>query len=93
MAFAEAIRNKNPAVTATVIEVRDASPAKVGAQIVLLAEGSTTGTAGGGKLEAAILSDAKAALADGQPCLAESGEDAVGTLLESGGDHRRAARE
>jgi xanthine/CO dehydrogenase XdhC/CoxF family maturation factor len=61
-----ALQNKQPAVVATVIEVVGASPAKVGAQMVALDDGSTAGTVGGGKLEAAILADAQAALSDGQ---------------------------
>ncbi len=90
-ALAEAIHHKQHAVLATVIEVNGASPAKVGAQIVLLPDGSTAGTAGGGKLEAAILADARAALSDGQPrlthyTLTEEGTDAVGVLC--GGEMR-----
>jgi xanthine dehydrogenase accessory factor len=90
-ALAEAIQQQQPAVLATVIEVNGASPAKVGAQIVLLADGTTAGTVGGGKLEASILQDAQAALSDGQPrlthyALAEAGPDAIGTLC--GGEVR-----
>lgn len=89
--LADAIGRKHPAALATVIEVTGASPAKVGAQIVLLADGTTVGTAGGGNLEAAILADARAALADGQPrlthyALATEGPDAVGVLC--GGEVR-----
>ena len=89
--LAQAIQQKQPAVLATVVEVKGASPAKVGAQVVLLADGTTMGTAGGGKLEAAILADAQAALTDGQPRLsyyrlAEEGPDAVGVLC--GGEVR-----
>lgn len=57
--LAEAIQRKQPAALATVIEVQGASPAKVGAQIVLLDDGTTAGTVGGGKLESAILDDAR----------------------------------
>ncbi len=83
--MAEAIQRKQPAVLATVIEVKGASPAKVGAQIILLDDGTTVGTVGGGKLEAVILADAKAALSEGTPRLTryrltEKGEDAIGTL-------------
>jgi xanthine dehydrogenase accessory factor len=89
--LAEAIRQKQFAVLATVVEVKGASPAKVGAQIVLRADGTIIGTVGGGKLEAAILADAQAALADGQPRLThyrltEEGQDAVGVLC--GGEVR-----
>lgn len=89
--LAEALQSNQPAVLVTVIEVRGASPAKAGAQIVLLEDGTTTGTVGGGKLEAAILTDAKAVLKDGKPrlghyALAEEGQDAIGTLC--GGELR-----
>ncbi len=84
-ALAEAIQQQQPAVLATVIEIRGASPAKVGAQIVLQPDGTTSGTVGGGKLEASILNDAKDAQSSGQPrlthyALAEEGQDAIGTL-------------
>ena len=49
--LAEVIQSKYAAILATVIEVKGASPAKVGAQIVLLPDGATVGTVGGGKLE------------------------------------------
>jgi len=89
--LAEAIQTQQPVVLATVIEVNGASPAKVGAQIVLLDDGTTVGTVGGGKLEASILQDAHASLSDGQPrlthyTLAEEGPDAIGTLC--GGEVR-----
>lgn len=90
-ALAEAIQQQQPAVLATVIEAKDPSPAKVGAQIVRLADGATVGTVGGGQLEASILQDAQVALTDGQPrlthyALAEEGQDAIGTLC--GGEVR-----
>ncbi len=85
LALAEALRLNEPVAMATVVEVVGASPAKVGAQIVLRSDGTTSGTVGGGKLEAAILSDVRDALAT-RRCLLkhyalrEEGEDAVGTL-------------
>lgn len=89
--LAQMIQQKRPAVLATVIEIKGASPAKAGAQIILLDDGTTVGTVGGGKLEEAILADAKAALAEEKPRLAhyrltEKGEDAIGTLC--GGEAR-----
>jgi xanthine dehydrogenase accessory factor len=86
-----ALQNKQPAVVATVIEVVGASPAKVGAQMVALDDGSTAGTVGGGKLEAAILADAQAALSDGQSrlkhyTLTKAGKDAIRVLC--GGEVR-----
>ena len=89
--LADAIAQQQPAVLATVVEIKGASPAKVGAQIVLLADSTTAGTVGGGKLEASILNDAKEAQSSGQPrlahyVLAEEGQDAIGTLC--GGEVR-----
>lgn len=89
--LSESIRNKQPAVLATVVEVQGASPAKVGDQMLLLEDGTTAGTVGGGKLEAAILGDACLALSDGLPrlthySLTEKGPESVGTLC--GGEVR-----
>lgn len=89
--LAEAIQRKQPAALATVIEVQGASPAKVGAQIVLLEDGTTAGTVGGGKLESAILDDARLALTEDLPrlskySLTEEGADSIGTLC--GGEVR-----
>ena len=66
--LAEAMQQKQAAVLATVVEVSGASPAKIGAQIVLLQDGRTVGTVGGGKLESSILDDAKKAIVDGKTC-------------------------
>ena len=89
--LSEAIKNKQPAVLATVVEVKGASPAKVGAQIILLTDGTTAGTVGGGKLEATILADAQIALREGAPRLThyrltEEGTEAIGVLC--GGEVR-----
>lgn len=83
--LADVIQNKKPAVLATIIDVKGASPAKVGAQIILLADGTAVGNVGGGKLESTILSDAQDALGSGQPRLThydltEEGPNAIGTL-------------
>jgi len=83
--LAEAIRSKQLTALATVIEVKGASPAKVGAQIVLLSDGMTFGTVGGGKLESSILTDAQAALDEWKPILThysltEEGPQAIGVL-------------
>lgn len=89
--LANSIQDRQPVVLATVVEIVGASPAKIGAQMVLLADGTTAGTVGGGKLEAAIIAEARAALNDGQPRLkyyrlTEEGNDAIGVLC--GGEVR-----
>ena len=91
LSLAAAITNKQSAVLAIVVESKGASPAKIGAQIVLLEGGMTAGNVGGGKLEAAILNDAQAALGNDIPKLShynltEQGDDAVGSLC--GGEVR-----
>ncbi len=91
LVLAECIQHKQPAVLATVIEVNGASPVKVGAQILLQADGKTAGNVGGGNLETAILADAHLVLQDGNPLLkhyglTETGKDAVGMLC--GGEVR-----
>ncbi len=83
--LAKAINSNECAALITVIEAKGASPAKTGAQLVLLQDGTTFGTVGGGKLESSIIEDAKEDLAEHQ-CgthrykLAEEGKDAIGTL-------------
>jgi len=83
--LAQTLANKQPAVIATIVECKGASPANVGAQIVLLADGKTVGTVGGGKLESSILEDAKKAIETQTSGLhhyqlTEEGKDAIGTL-------------
>jgi xanthine dehydrogenase accessory factor len=82
--LAEAIQKNQPVVLVSVIESSGASPAKVGAQLVLFSDGTQAGTVGGGKLETSILADAQKSLEDRQPRqghyrLAEEGADAIGT--------------
>ena len=91
LTLAQTLESKQSAVLATVIQVSGASPAKVGAKLLMRADGTTAGTVGGGKLEEAILAECRAALTDGQPriahyALAETGAEAIGTLC--GGDVR-----
>ena len=91
MALVQSLEAKQPATLATVIEVKGASPAQVGAKLLLRADDTTAGTVGGGKLEDAILAECRQARAEGQPriahyALAETGAEAIGTLC--GGDVR-----
>ncbi len=91
MALARTLESKQSAVLATVIEVSGASPAKVGAKLLLCADDTTVGTVGGGKLEEVILATCRQARADGRPriahyALTEHGAEAIGTRC--GGDVR-----
>ena len=85
------VEHNEPTALATVVQVDGASPAKVGATILLRGDGTTVGTAGGGRLEQAILADARTALAEGKSrlthyTLREEGDDAIGVLC--GGEVR-----
>lgn len=84
-ALAQAIDNKHPAVLTTIVDIKGASPAKVGAQLVMLLDGRTVGTVGGGKLESEIIKIAGQALETKAPglhhlALREEGPDSIGTL-------------
>lgn len=86
-----AIERNEAIALATVVEVNGASPAKVGAKILVRGDGTTVGTAGGGRLEHAIVADARAALNEGKSrlthyTLREEGEDSIGVLC--GGEVR-----
>ncbi len=63
----EAIRQGAPAAMATVIEARGSTPRGVSSKMLVYADGRTVGTVGGGGVEARVIKEAKAAIADGQP--------------------------
>lgn len=84
-ALTHAIENRQPAVLATAVTVQGSSPTKPGSKILLLSDGSTIGTVGGGNLEKAVLEECRAAMRDDKPrlksfSLTENGTDAVGML-------------
>lgn len=88
-ALEEAIARREPAVLATVVEVRGASPAQPGFKLLLRADGSYVGNVGGGPLEQEVLRQAGEVLHQGQTrlvhySLREEGKDALGMLC--GGD-------
>ena len=63
----EAIRRGEPAALATVIETRGSTPREAGAKMLVYADGRTEGTVGGGHVEARVIEEALAALAEGRP--------------------------
>jgi xanthine dehydrogenase accessory factor len=70
--FAEAARlaaANTPFAVATVVACEGSTPRKAGAKMLVRGDGSTLGTVGGGKVETDVVSDALAALTDGQPRL------------------------
>lgn len=87
----EALDRGESVALATVVEVEGASPAPLGAKMVVWPDGHTVGTVGGGVLEQRIVAESRAALGEGRSrlyhyALREAGPDAVGMLC--GGDVR-----
>lgn len=81
----EALERREPVALVTIVEVRGASPAKVGFKALVWADGRFQGNVGGGALEKHIREDAQRALQEGTSCLVrytlrESGEGAVGMV-------------
>jgi xanthine dehydrogenase accessory factor len=62
------------AALATIVSKEGTSPREVGSKLLLREDGSFIGSVGGGALEAQVLEEAKAALAQGKPRLAHLGE-------------------
>lgn len=56
-----------PVCTATVSATRRSVPRRPGAKMVVLADGRTAGSVGGGEMESRVIRDALAAIADGVP--------------------------
>lgn len=74
-----------PFVLATIIESTGSTPRKTGAKMVVLADGRTIDTVGGGKIEAQVICDALDALKRGVSGIVEyvlrpSGEHALGMV-------------
>jgi len=74
-----------PFVVATITEVSGSSPRGVGAKMLVLDDGSTVDTIGGGALEKKVIEDARVCLAEGvsrsdRYQLREQGDRALGTL-------------
>jgi xanthine dehydrogenase accessory factor len=90
-ALLEALDRDEAVALATVVEVQGASPAPVGAKLLIWPDGRIAGTVGGGTLEQRVVAEACAALAEGcsrlcHYALREEGPDAVGMLC--GGEVR-----
>lgn len=62
----QAQENGRPVVLATVIKARGSVPRRSGAKMLIYADGRISGSVGGGELEARIISEALACLADGE---------------------------
>jgi len=87
--MAELSEHGTPFVLATVTDVKGSSPRGAGAKMLILGDGATEETIGGGVLEGEAIAEARACLASGTPYsrtyhLRPEGERALGSLC--GGD-------
>lgn len=79
------------AALATVVETWGSAPRAVGSQLAVAGDGEMAGSVSGGCVEGAVVAEASAALADGQPRLLSYGvsdEDAFAVGLACGGTIR-----
>ena len=67
--FLAAIDAGQPVALATIVETRRSVPRHAGSKMLIREDGRTSGSVGGGEMEARIAAEARAALADGQPRL------------------------
>ncbi|MGQ9521990.1 MAG: XdhC family protein [Anaerolineae bacterium] len=65
-AILDALRAGKSAAVATVVEVDGSAPRSAGAKMLILADGTTVGTVGGGGVEARVIEEARAAIAEGR---------------------------
>lgn len=65
--IADALSRGESLVVATVIETRRSVPRHAGSKMLLFADGRTMGSVGGGEMEARVVAEAPAVLADGRP--------------------------
>lgn len=65
-AFASAVEARRPVVLATIVRARGSTPRGVGSRMAIEPGRTAAGTIGGGCGEAAVLEEARAAIADGR---------------------------
>ncbi len=91
--MAELARGGTPFVVATVVRTAGSTPRGTGAKMLVLADGSTVGTVGGGTLEHEVTKDALLALATGESVLNEYKLRQPGADPAAGADSSAGAHE
>jgi xanthine dehydrogenase accessory factor len=66
--MAKLVERDEPFAVATIVDAHGSTPQRVGARILVRADGSTVGTLGGGCIEAEVSEVAKQAIKTGEPC-------------------------
>ena len=83
------LQNKESFVVATVFDQSGSAPRTSGAKMLVMTDGTTSGTIGGGRLEADAIQAARKALLSGQPLIWSfelAGEDAASMDMICGGE-------
>ena len=62
-----AMQARRPVVLATVTDSRRSVPRRPGSKMLVYSDGTTSGTIGGGEMEARVRAEAADALAEGRP--------------------------
>ncbi|MFO7951547.1 MAG: XdhC/CoxI family protein [Bacillota bacterium] len=61
------LEQNKPAALVTIVSTTGSTPARPGAKMIIYADGSITGTIGGGRLEAAVIEEARKVIQEGEP--------------------------
>lgn len=69
--LAEAVRESRPVVLATVVRTRRSAPRHSGTKMLVFGDGETSGTIGGGEMEARVVVEATEVLSDQRPRILE----------------------
>ena len=64
-----ALRERRPAATATVVKTSRSVPRHPGSMMLVFADGSQSGTVGGGEMESRVIEEARGAIRDSEPRL------------------------
>ena len=83
--FEKLARPTGPMVLVTVVETKGSSAGKPGFKMLVLGDGKTLGTVGGGNVELEAIKDCKAILESGKPVLKEFGLTETATGMWGGG--------
>ncbi len=81
----ECLKENKPAALATVTGVTGSTPARVGAKMLVYADGTTLGTIGGGKLEAEVIKAAGQAINNMEPFFSDYSLNADDAGMVCGG--------
>ncbi|MGI6097567.1 MAG: XdhC family protein [Dethiobacteria bacterium] len=83
------LKDNKPAALATVIRAAGSTPVRVGAKMLVYADGTIQGSIGGGKLEAQVIEEARQAILSRKPNFFEyrlKADDAAGLGMVCGGE-------